>query len=384
VTRAARLAGLALAALLLGAPALADRRADLEALREAIAASRKRVSDYEREERGLLEVLETLDRTAALLERELATARSEADAAQLELAGIEAEAFELERRLRATERAMSQRAVALYRAGDLGTVRLLFSADGLPEFLSRVSSLRLLLEHDADLLARHQAQSAALEEARVRVGASAERLGRAEAELAERQQEIGAERAQRQRLVTRLHSDRARERSALVELEKAARALEETLASLGARSVSPGPATPGPPFLSRRRRLEPPVAAPVVRGFGREVDAEFLTQTFHSGVVFDAPLGTPVEAVAQGTVRFAGWFRGYGRLVILDHGDGYFTVSGHLDHLGVEVGDAVADRQAIGTVGETGSLAGPRLYFEIRQGAQAQDPADWLRPGAAR
>jgi len=379
-----RRAALAVLALVLASPAAADRRADLEALRDAIAETRKRVADYEREERGLLDVIESLDRTASLLARELATARREAAEAETELARIELEAAALERQLRATERAMSRRAVALYRAGDLGTVRMLFSANGLPEFLSRVSSLRLLLEHDADLLARHQAESQALEAARVRYGQSAERLVVAEQELAARQEEIAAEQVRRRRVVARLHSDRARERSALVELEKAAQALEETLTRLGADSRPPGRGVTGPPFLSLRRRLDPPVEATVVRGFGREVDAEFLTQTFHSGVVFDAPLGTPVAAVAAGTVRFSGWFRGYGRLVILDHGDGYFTVSGHLDHAGVEVGDVVTARQAIGTVGETGSLSGPRLYFEIRQGAQAQDPADWLRPASAR
>ena len=370
--------------LALAAPAAADRRADLEALREAIAESRERVADYEREERGVLEVLESLDQAAILLSRELNRARTEAASAATELARIEAEALAIEHKLRATERAMSKRAVALYRAGDLGTVRLLFSADGMPEFLTRVSSLRLLLEHDANLLARHQAESRALEDARVRAGASAERLAQAEAELSTRQQEIATERTRRRHVVAKLHSNRARERAALVELEKAAQALEETLVSLGAESRAPGRPLSGPPFLSLQRRLGPPVDAAVVRGFGRVVDAEFLTQTFHSGLVFDAPLGTPVEAVAAGSVRFAGWFRGYGRLVILDHGDGYFTVSGHLDHLGVEVGDVVAARQAIGSVGETGSLSGPRLYFEIRQGAQAQDPAGWLRPTGAR
>jgi septal ring factor EnvC (AmiA/AmiB activator) len=108
------------------------------------------------------------------------------------------------------------------------------------------------------------------------------------------------------------------------------------------------------------------------------VDADFGTQTFRSGVIFDAPLGTPVLAVAPGVVRFAGWFRGYGQLVILDHGDRYFTVSGHLGELEVEVGDAVAAGQAIGSVGETGSLAGAKLYFEIRQGSEPLDPGDWL------
>jgi septal ring factor EnvC (AmiA/AmiB activator) len=101
-------------------------------------------------------------------------------------------------------------------------------------------------------------------------------------------------------------------------------------------------------------------------------------------VEFEAPLGTPVQTVAAGRVRFADWFRGYGRMVILDHGDGYFTVSGHLDALEVGVGDVLQPRQVIGTVGETGSLSGPRLYFEIRQGAQALDPRDWLQAPDAR
>ena len=125
--------------------------------------------------------------------------------------------------------------------------------------------------------------------------------------------------------------------------------------------------------------LAPPVQGELIQGFGRQVDAEFKTETFQSGWVYAAKSGTPVEAVAPGAVRFAGWFRGYGRLVILDHGDGYFTVSGHLDELDVAVGDAVRARERIGTVGETGSLAGPRLSFEVRRRGQALDPGGWLQ-----
>ena len=97
------------------------------------------------------------------------------------------------------------------------------------------------------------------------------------------------------------------------------------------------------------------------------------------GLVIDAPMGTPVAAVSAGRVRFAGWFRGYGRIVILDHADNWFTVSGHLDELDVALGDEVKARQTLGRVGETGSLTGSQLYFEIRRGAEAQNPADWLR-----
>jgi septal ring factor EnvC (AmiA/AmiB activator) len=116
----------------------------------------------------------------------------------------------------------------------------------------------------------------------------------------------------------------------------------------------------------------------VLRGFGRVLDAEYRTETFRKGVDFAADAGEPVRAVAPGEVRFAGWFRGYGRIVILDHGGGYFTVSGHLDQIEVEVGQQLAAGAEIGSVGETGSLSGPRLYFEIRRGAEPLDPALWL------
>jgi septal ring factor EnvC (AmiA/AmiB activator) len=179
-------------------------------------------------------------------------------------------------------------------------------------------------------------------------------------------------------LVARLHTDRARERAALVELETASRALEETLTSLRQAPTRRSEPT-GPPFASLREQLAPPVEAPIATSFGRVVDAEFKTETFQSGIEFDAPLGVDVEAVAAGQVRFAGWFRGYGKLVILDHGDEYFTISGHLADIQVEVGDEVESRGVIGTVGETGSLSGPRLYFEVRHGREPQDPRGWLR-----
>lgn len=362
-----------------GPAALADREADLEALREAIRESRERVAAYERDERGLLEAVEALDRTAALMARDVLAARRLAAEARRELSDLEVAAADAAQRLSSTRGALRARAVALYRAGELGGVQVLFAADDLMDFLSRVSALRKLLRHDVDLLARYRVEVVELDRARTLARASAERLAAAESELERASEELAGERSRKRQLVARLHRDRSRERNALVELEKAARALEETLASLGSDASPVGRGAGGAPFPTLRSALVPPVKGPVVRGFGRQVDAEFGTQTFHPGVVFDAPRGRPVHAVAEGRVRFAGWFRGYGRLVILDHGDGYFTVTGHLETFDVAVGDAVARRERIGTVGETGSLSGPRVYFEVRRGGEALDPADWLQ-----
>ena len=373
----ARAGAAAALALTLAAPAGADRAAELEQLRVAIEEARERVAAYESEERGLLEAVEALDRSVAMLTREAERARrEEAEARQL-LSRVEAEAGDLAAKLEVTRRAMRARAVALYKAGEAGAVRLLFASGGVREFLARVQSLRLLLGHDAQLLARHRAQSEALASARERARAAALRSREAAALAAERQGQLASERGVKRQLARRLGADRARERAALTELETAQRALEETLDSLAGEEAEGPP--PGEPFASLRGRLPLPVEGSLVEGFGRSVDADYRTESFSKGIRFEAPLGRPVRAVASGRVRYAGWFRGYGRLVVLDHGDDYFTVSGHLSELEVEVGDAVSGGAPVGRVGDTGSLVGPRLYFEIRRGGQPLDPAVWLR-----
>ncbi len=372
------LAGLAASGPAAGAPSDAERR--LQELQRAIDSRRERVEAYERRERGLLDTLDEIDRTADALAQAVARADVEARQARERLATLEAHAGGISRRREATRRAMAARAIALYEAGEVGPVRVLFSAGDARELLARVATLRFLLTRDAELLSRFRAESAELEQARAASRAAAASHERAVADLASRSKELERERTARARVLASVRSDREREQAALGELEAAARALEDTLDQLGRAPAQPGPRPPpGAVFASLRGRLEPPVEAPVLRGFGRVVDVEFGTETFHKGVDFGAPLGTPVHAVADGVVRYAGWFRGYGKLAIVDQGDGYFTVLGHLGELRVAVGDAVHAGDVLGSVGDTGSLSGPVLYFEIRKGSEPLDPLPWLR-----
>jgi len=377
---AALLPALALAALALGAPGAAAEEDSpaLARLRAAIEESRERVATYEREERGLLEALEALDRSVALLSEDAERARERAEAAREDLARLTEQAEAAERRLSRTRRAMGARAEALYRAGRVGVVRLLFSADDVRDFLVRVQTLRRLLVHDRDLLARHREESQALREARAGARAAAERREAALARLETRTRELAGERATKRRLAKRVREDRSRERAALGELETAARALEAKLAALGRGAPEVEALAAGATFPLRRGRLPLPVDAPVAEGFGRVVNARFQTATFRKGIAFAAERGEALRAVAPGRVRYAGWFRGYGRIVILDHGAGWFTVSGHLGGISVEVGDAVSEGAVLGRVGESGSLRGPRLYFELRRGREPRDPTEWF------
>jgi len=362
------------------AAAADDEDARLEALRRAIEEHRERVTGFERKERGLLETVEEIDKALGALRRDALAARGEAQGARESLTKLEVEIAELEESLAGTRAAMNVRAVALYKAGDLGPVRALFAAENLREALERAEVLQRLLTHDQRLLRRFRAEGEALKGARRGALEASETLDAAADRLARRANEVQREQASRRALLASVRTDRRRGRAALNELEAAAQALEETLAHLQDQTRDV-PLPGGTAFAAKQGQLEPPVEARVAETFGRVVDTEFQTETFRKGLEFRTAIGDAVYSVADGLVRFAGWFRGYGKIVILDHGDDYFTVSGHLEEIEVSVGDRVREGDRIARAGETGSLVGPKLYFELRRGGQALDPADWLRDG---
>ena len=351
--------------------------AELERLRHAIEARRERVAAFEREEHGLFDAIEAADAAARAVGVALAQAERVASGAAEEAKAREAELAAVRERLARTRELVARRAVALYEAGELAPLQVLFAAGSLRDRIARVQALQLLLDHDEALLARFTEQRNELTRARIAADRAGTYRSQTQAELLVRRSELEDERRARRRLLEDVRRSRGRERALLNELEAAARELEAKLAGLAETPARPPPGAA--PFASFRGEIAPPVPGRVLRRFGRVLDAEYRTETFRKGIDFAVERGEPVYAVAAGEVRFADWFAGYGRMVIVDHGDGYFTVSGHLDEISVELGQRLAAGDPIGRAGETGSLTGPRLYFEIRHGAEALDPADWLR-----
>ena len=352
-----------------------DRLEELDDLREKIQDSREKVTTHEADERALLEQLEDVDRRLTETTRERDSARRDVQAARTRVEELQPALKTAQAELAATQRALSARAVALYRGGELGPVRVLFSSASLPEMLSRASALRVLVRHDATLVSRFGEERDLLTEVEAEASAALADSEVADRELDRLAAKLGNDRAGKGKILSRVREDRTFERSFLLELEQAAQALEETIRTLGSRA-SGGSVAGG--FKERRGQLAPPVSAGISERFGKVVDPEFRTSTFRSGIDFAAKAGASVRAVSVGMVRFAGWFRGYGRIVIVDHGDAFHTISGHLDEIHVKVGTRVDEGDSLGTVGETGSLGGPSLYFELRENGQPVDPEPWL------
>ncbi len=129
------------------------------------------------------------------------------------------------------------------------------------------------------------------------------------------------------------------------------------------------------PFASLRGRLAQPLAGKTLIAFGAADDSGRRS----SGLLLAAKSGTPVHAIAHGRVVFADWLRGYGLMVIVDHGDGYLSLYGCNETLLKEVGDWVDAGQTIATSGASGGQKTPGLYFELRAKGNPVDPRGWLR-----
>jgi septal ring factor EnvC (AmiA/AmiB activator) len=133
------------------------------------------------------------------------------------------------------------------------------------------------------------------------------------------------------------------------------------------------------PFRDMKGLLPWPTGGEITLTFGRIKNLDSHTYTRHRGFDFKAPAGTEIRAVHDASVIYCDWFRGYGKLVILLHDDGYNSVYAHCSEILVQKGDLVRAGQPIALIGETGSLKGPFLYFEIRENAKPVDPALWLQ-----
>ena len=144
----------------------------------------------------------------------------------------------------------------------------------------------------------------------------------------------------------------------------------------GSRVVPSGVKRRDPEILVRHGKVASPARGSLVRGFGRIKDERYGTFTQNDGIDVEAPLGTGVRAIMKGKVVYADWFRGYGKLVIIDHGEQYFSVSGDLESINVRVGDEVGAGARIGAVGRVKGKG--TLYFELRHGADTLDPSPWF------
>ncbi len=329
------------------------------------------------EQGDVLAAIDTLESSLAVEEAALRAAERKRKALRAEIEQTKARQGRLQVELDRRRRALVPRLRVRYRLGALGVLPILFSAQSLSELRARREGLSRILRADAQAIAEVRAMQDELAAQRTRQEQAEAELARLEAAAADRVARLRAARDEREAALAALNEERAVRERMLAQLNAAEQHLQGMVRGMGARSRKKTG------FAALAGRLPMPTDGVIEVGFGTRKDPRYATTIVHKGVDIRAPKGTKVYAVAPGRVVHAGWLRGYGNLVIVDHGDAYFTLMAHLDRMHVGVGQPVEAGTLIGLVGDTASLKGPYLYFEIRHRGQALDPRRWFGPGAA-
>lgn len=247
----------------------------------------------------------------------------------------------------------------------------LLSAKDFASLVRRARALSTITRGDLRALDRLERSLRAARSAKARL----ERLDRALAQrralLAQDQERARKAKAELTDALGWLEAEASQASRVLGELKAADAELTRMIARLSER-----PATSG--FGALKGKLPLPTDGHIEVGYGDVLNPKFNTVTLHKGLDIRARAGTPVRAVAPGKVVFAGWLRGYGNLLIVDQGNGFHTLDAHLARFAKQVGDAVEAGEVLGEVGDSGSLKGAFLYFEIRDKGEAVDPSAWL------
>ena len=349
--------------------------------REKAAAARAR-------ETSLLAELEQIDQRLADKQAEVARLEVRITRTRSDIGALRAEVARLEGHRAGQEEALARRLRAMYRVhAQGGALPLILSGDDPVTRATAVRHLASLAALDARQIREYRGTSERLADRKGREEARQQELAALHADAQREQAEVDRDAAKRRTLLARVRDERAYHERVVGELTEASRRLEAFISELGAKQrklakVPPpkgGIEPPGVGFGSFRGRLPWPTDGRIVVPFGAQVHPRFGTRTFRNGVDIEAAEGTDVTAVYAGHVIYTGWFKGYGNLIILDHGSEYYTLYAHIAEIEVREGEDVRQGQRIGTVGDTASLAGPRLYFEVRYQGKPQDPAEWLR-----
>ncbi len=394
----ARTIGLGLVAFaLLAAPASAQKRDDrtlrqsertLQQTQKQLREERAKAAEARQRETSLLSELEAIELTLAKKRRDIDALSRRIVKAQGEIQGLERDIRRLEAQRTGQQEVLARRLRAMYKLqAQGGALPLLLAEDDPMARAVQLRHLTTLAVVDARLIREYRGTSEHLGERKGQVEEQRQVLSTLRAQVERERAEMDREAARRRVLLAKVREERAYHERMVGELSEAAKRLEALIRDLQARqrriTKLPPPGKGGEPpaigFGTLRGSLPWPTDGRIVSAFGEQVHPRFGTRTFRRGIDIEAGEGAGIVAVAAGHVVYTGWFKGYGNLIILDHGNDFYTLYAHAAEIRVKEGDDVRQGQMIGAVGDTGSLAGPRLYFEVRYQGRPQDPAEWLR-----
>ena len=365
-----------------GAP-LENLRQEAEAVGRDIQERQAEIDRIRRRENDMVNALETAAQALHHHRRQAQAVKATLEELGDKIASTRMAEEDLLRRIRANEAYLSKRLVALYTIRRLGAADVWATSASMLEAVKRKAALERIVSHDEEVQRSLLAYSAELQELRSRLTGHQEEQRSRAADYDRQLAAVNREQSNREKLLARIRTDKQAQLEAVGSLREATQMLERKIKSLthppDARTGRPAAAVK--PITASKGLLIFPVKGKIMSLYGSYHHPRLNVPAFRNGIDIAAERGEPVKAVHAGTILYSSWFKGYGNVVIIDHGDHFYSVYAHLEDVFKSVDNRVEAGDVIATTGDSGAMGVAGLYFELRHHDRSLDPLEWLKRG---
>ena len=346
------------------------KRAELS---KQVQQYRKQIKEMGAKVEGLLTQVNTLQQDESIALQELTVLELQNQKIQEDIEVLDANIKDEQEKINVLSKQMNERVLDMYKYGEAETMRMMFASRSVFEAVETAHLLKLVTQRDANILEQLYQRVQNLDLSRLTMDDQQIKL-KEKTEAVQLQRDKYKESIKTTNdFIKSIQRKKALAEKAAIEAEQAQKQAGQMIAALQKKRTKTI-------YINGKGSIfNWPVRGPVASGYGYRNHPILKRQILHSGIDIAAPNGTPIKAPAAGEVIYDGWLRGYGRVVVLDHGRGFSTLYAHLSASLVKEGQVVKSGATIAKVGKTGNTTGYHLHFEVRVYGTPENPIKYLK-----
>lgn len=355
----------------------------LKKIDQQIKSVKDEINNLQKKESGYLETLHKIEKLLRDTGKELQVIERDLELAQKEIKQGEDELIFEKRMLKEKTKLLENRLREIYKRRLTGYLEILFNSESFSDFLTRFRYIKNILSLDAEVINDIRQQMKKIEDDKINLENREEILSLLKREVEKGKENIEFSIKAKKSIINKLNSQKEVYLKSLKELEQSSLEIKNIIERIHKQQEEYSKRVtqkevPAITLKPKKGILALPVQGKLISGYGRHKNTDFNTYTFNSGIDISAPLGQIVHAAGSGEVIYTGSIKGYGQIIIIDHGGRVTTLYAHLSKILIDIGDKVKKEQIVGQVGDSGGVSSTRLHFEVRVEGKPTDPMNWL------
>jgi len=343
-----------------------------------IQAQKKMVETFSQKETGIMDELNKIDQGLNIARLKVATLSIDVTLLGKKIRQLGQDRDKLEKKILVTRKYTGKRVIALYKMNMIGRLDIAGQPLSVFDFFLQQNSMKRIINSDFQILENQNSDMEKFERIELKLRKEVQAKIILEANLNDQIRYKKKENKKKKNLLKDIHKNKKLSLAMVDSLTRAAKKLDKKVNNIQKNSIQ---SSDDDSFSNYQGRLIIPTPGKIISKFGPIQTGDYNSFTFRKGIDIKVKKGEPVKSVFKGKIMFAQWLKGYGNLIVIDHGGSYYTLYAHVEDVFKQKGEPVKGGEIIATAGDTGSIKGTYLHFEIRHHGKALNPMKWLKKG---